>query len=1003
MPWLVLAAGLAAAQETVAPPRFPVAVDQVVVDVVVLDERGAHVAGLSRGDFLLQEDGATQELVSFEAVDVHPPAAASQRAAVAPTRATGKPSVSPRRTIVIVFDDLGLSPIDGERARAAVADFVKAEVASGDRLALASTSGRDRWVARTDEDIKDLHEVVSRLRGLASPDVSEQRVTDDEAYRIHVEHDAATAAQVADRYSAAGVMMGRALGDLVNANAAATYDRASRRALQTLAVLERSARSLQGVPGRKAVVLVSPGFFHEPGAAEYREVLGACREANVAVYFLNAASNETPSALAVSPVLPFGPPRPPEEGPPDEAGREQPGARQEAFAGAFAAMDRAASAGSERVADDTGGFVVRGSNELAGSLRRVAEDSRAYYLLGYVSTNAARDGRYRKITVRLSPRVDESGRRRQVRARPGYYAPTDAPPPAAASVAEEELRRVLDSPVERSDVSVRLAAYTLEDSKKTPGTVRCLLAAEVDGRALTLPPKGSRAEADLDVAYETVSRGEGARQRALKRVKLETPTRDWIHVEQEFLLPPGVHRVTVAVRDAASGRSGSTSARVDVPTTGAFRASTPVVRTGEADGKGRAHAAPSANREFASGDRVQVAFEVYGAASDPGSGRPRVSTACAVVNALPGAASRAPLQPVAPDQEGSPRRIVNFELAGVKPGDYLFVGRVVDEVAGRQLTFTEPFTVVAAEQRTADAPAPRATSDPELAALLERAGRYVVEYETALHDLAAEEEYIQHVRSGTSPGIAASAIRPGMAPAGSIGGSPRRDEPGPESRRTRADVVFARLAPPFPWATFRDVYEVDGARVRDRDGRLERAFREKPATAVAQAQAILAESARYNIGPERTVNLPTLPLLFLHPANQARFAFERKGGGSGGAPVEIAFREQKRPTMVRGVPGSSVQAEFGRGGDLPAEGRFWIDSRGTVVRSEVRFKFDFGGTATITTTYQAEPSLAMWVPAEMKEKYEGGGFGAGTDAVARYSRFRKFEVTIEEKARVPER
>jgi hypothetical protein len=107
--------------------------------------------------------------------------------------------------------------------------------------------------------------------------------------------------------------------------------------------------------------------------------------------------------------------------------------------------------------------------------------------------------------------------------------------------------------------------------------------------------------------------------------------------------------------------------------------------------------------------------------------------------------------------------------------------------------------------------------------------------------------------------------------------------------------------------------------------------------------------------------------------------------------------------MVRSVPGSSVQAVVGRGGDLPAEGRFWIDSRGTVVRSEVRFKFDVGGTATIATTYRAEPRLAMWVPAEMKEKYEGGGFGSGTDAVARYSRFRKFEVTTEEKARLPER
>jgi VWFA-related protein len=540
LPWLFLAAGLASAQETVAPPpRFPAAVEQVVVDAVVLDERRAAVTGLSQDDFLLVEDGAPQQIVSFEAVETHPSASASPSATPSRAAARASPSPAARRTIMIVFDDLGLDSVHGERARAAVADFVGSDVTSGDQLLLASTSGRDRWVARTDAEVGDLLEVVSRLRGLASPDLSEQRMSDDEAYRIHVEHDARTAAQVADRYSAGGVTMGRALGDLVSANAAATYQRASARARQALTALERSARSLQAVPGRKAVALVSPGFFHAPGVEEYRRVLEACREANVAVYFVTApGSDQTASSPAVEPVFPFAPPRQPDEGPPDEAGREQPGVRQEAFAGAFPAADHAASAGSERIADDTGGFVVRDTNDLAAGLRRVAEDSRAYYLLGYVSTNTARDGRYRRITVRLSPRANESGGRRRVRARRGYYAPSDAPPLDAASLAEQELQRVLDSPVDRSDIPVRLAAYTFEDSTRTPGMVRCLVAAEVDGRALTLPPKGARGDASLDVAYESLPRGEGIGERTLKRVPLTTAARDWVPWSRNSCFPP---------------------------------------------------------------------------------------------------------------------------------------------------------------------------------------------------------------------------------------------------------------------------------------------------------------------------------------------------------------------------------------------------------------------------------------------------------------------------------
>ena len=997
---LLLCAGLAAAQEPAAPPlRFPASIEQVVVDAVVLDERGAAVSGLSRDDFLLAEDGAPQAIVSFEAVETPAPAGAVQPAASG-ARVGQSPSPAARRTVVIVFDDLGLSPPQGESARAAVADFVRAEVPSGDQLSLASTSGRERWVARTEAEIEDLLDVLARLRGLSVSDLSAERMTDAEAYRIHVEQDPRTAAQVADRYRAAGVRMGQALDQLVRADAGARHQRASTRARQTLAALERSARSLQGVRGRKAVILVSPGFFYETGVAEYRRVLEACREANVAVYFLNAAGLDAmPTDLGAPPVLPFAL----LEGQPSAGA---PGAEQEAPAVAFPARDHAATAGSDSVADDTGGFVVRDTNDLAGGLRRMAEDSRAYYLLGYVSTNAARDGRYRKIAVRLSPRAGAGRGSRRVRARRGYYGPTDAAPARTASLAEEELRRALDSPVDRSDVPVRLAAYTFEDSTRTPGAIRCLLVAEVDGRALTLPRKGERGDAGLDVAYETLPRGGGRSEQALKRVKLgagASLTRDWVRVEQEFALSPGVHRATVAARDAVSGRLGSVSLRVDVPPTGAFRISTPIVSAaGGAEKQGRPHPTPAGGREFASGDRVQVVFEVYGASSDPGSGRPRVSVGCAVVPAIAGAASRARFTPVPSDQEGSPHRVVGFDLAGVAAGEYLFVARVADEVAARQLTFTEPFAVAAAaEQRTADAPAQQAPSDPELAALLEKAGRYVVEYENALHDLAAEEEYSQQARSG---GISTSPVRPGMRPAtGSIVSFPDRDTRGPDWRRTRADVVFARLAPPFPWATFRDVFEVNGTPVRDRDGRLERAFRDSPGTAVTRAEAILAESARYNIGPERTINLPTLPLLFLHPTNQARFAFTRKGGGKGGAGVEVAFREGARPTMIRELAGSTLRLDTEAssasqsGSDLPAEGRFWIDPhQGTVLRSEVRFRFDFEGTATITTAYRAEPSLAMWVPAEMKERYVGGGFGAGTDAVARYSRFRKFQVTVEE-------
>ena len=52
------------------------------------------------------------------------------------------------------------------------------------------------------------------------------------------------------------------------------------------------------------------------------------------------------------------------------------------------------------MAEDTGGRAFFDSNAFGAGLRRVVNDTSAYYVLGYTSTNPARDGRFRRIKVR---------------------------------------------------------------------------------------------------------------------------------------------------------------------------------------------------------------------------------------------------------------------------------------------------------------------------------------------------------------------------------------------------------------------------------------------------------------------------------------------------------------------------------------------------------------------------------------------------------------------------
>jgi VWFA-related protein len=301
-------------------------------------------------------------------------------------------------------------------------------------------------------------------------------------------------------------------------------------------------------------------------------------------------------------------------------------------------------------------------------------------------------------------------------------------------------------------------------------------------------------------------------------------------------------------------------------------------------------------------------------------------------------------------------------------------------------------------------PDPAALYGPELVQALQRAGDYVVEYEQGFHYLVVEETYTQDLEITVQ-----RTERPG--PHGELSLDPsqhtdedrrrhltrvRVTEKDHKKQTTRADLVFMRLAGEFPWASYRDVFEVDGRPVRDHMERLVELFSKPRPDAHEQAKRLLAASAAYNIGPvNRTVNLPTLPLVFLLPDNQPRFEFrlgERKTIAATEV-VELGFREMSRPTLVRGSGDS----------DRPAKGRFWVSpSRGTVVRSEVEFDFGPEAKARVTADYRPEPALAMWVPSEMREEYadvEGAKQRTFPDpfkGVARYGRFRRFTVTTQE-------
>ena len=150
-----------------------------------------------------------------------------------------------------------------------------------------------------------------------------------------------------------------------------------------------------------------------------------------------------------------------------------------------------------------------------------------------------------------------------------------------------------------------------------------------------------------------------------------------------------------------------------------------------------------------------------------------------------------------------------------------------------------------------------------------------------------------------------------------------------QRRELVSDFLLVKLPTENQWLPFRDVFEVDRRRLRDREDRLSRLFLKPAATAIEQASRIMEESARYNIGNiRRTINLPVFALEVLRPSTQPRFGFSKGklDTSVGPSSVIVDFKEQLPPTLIRG--------EFGR--ELFSHGRFWIDApTGRVLKSEL--------------------------------------------------------------------
>ena len=348
----------------------------VLVNVSVRDKDGNFVRDLKKEDFTVSEDGKQQEIVSLDVentdsvVGAEPlpanllgPLRAPNTAEVAQVPQITDNDLKDRRLILLFFDLTSMQPEEVERAAKSALDYVDKQMSASDVVAVVSLSN--------------------------SLSVNLDFTADRDAVK--------NALQAFDVGSGQGFEQGPT-GDpeaTPDTAAAFTADETEYNIFNTdrrLQALRSVADNLARVEQRKSLIYFSGGLDRTgiENQSELRAAVNAAIRANLAIYSVDVRGLQAivPGGEARSASL---------RGNSVYSGQ----AMAKAYDSNFASQETLVT-----LAADTGGRAFIDTNDFQPVFAKVREDTSFYYLLGYHSTNPARDGRFRRISLQLKKRAD---------------------------------------------------------------------------------------------------------------------------------------------------------------------------------------------------------------------------------------------------------------------------------------------------------------------------------------------------------------------------------------------------------------------------------------------------------------------------------------------------------------------------------------------------------------------------------------------------------------------
>ncbi len=554
------------------PPVFGTQTAAVVVDVVVRDKKGNLVRDLTAADFTVLEDGVAQTVDSLRIVDTAPaapsgdaaPAAASPAApraataapaAAAPTKVapTGPPAI-----IAFVFDRL--SPDARKTAQKAALSYTDRGHTEGDLVAVFSIDLALHTLQPFTNDVTlvkaALSQAVSRaddtLAGLTGP----------------------------ANQAAASLVAAQQAFDQVQVNMIRTFDALERdqQGYATTNGLLAVVNGLKAIPGRKTVVFFSEGMAITANvSAQFRSVISSANRASVSVYAIDVGGLRTHSGTEEAR-------KELEQSTERRAGQE--GRGDSRTTGAMTrGLERNEDflrlnpeSGLGQLADETGGFLVRDTNDATPGFRRIQEDMRFHYLVSYTPTNMSFDGRYRTIAVKVArPGVTVQTRKGYYAVRPEYAVPV--------RTYEAPALALLDRTPRPEAFAMKLGALSFPENDR-PGLVPVLV--EIPGNTMAWAPERTGGGAHAQFAVVVRIKDERGREAdrlsqeySLKAASDKVPQAraGAVLFYREADLSPGRYTAEAVAYDAIAQTASTRTAAFEVPkaTPGSLRISSLMV------------------------------------------------------------------------------------------------------------------------------------------------------------------------------------------------------------------------------------------------------------------------------------------------------------------------------------------------------------------------------------------------------------------------------------------